>query len=156
MASDEKPSTGGDTLPASSSSAPPDGPLIATCHCGRVQVSIPSKPSKLNECQCTVCYKYGAIWGYFLNRDVTVTTAPGNTVVQYIRSDPESDGDLSFNRCGHCGCLTHWRGTEEYIGPEYRIGVNCRMLPPSAIEGVERRVNPGPTRIPSEARAPGE
>lgn len=135
----EKPSH--DTLPVSTSK---DGTLIATCHCGRVQVQMPSKPAKLNECHCSVCYKYGALWGYFPRNDVVVTTAGDTKLQAYVRDDKGSDGHLSFNRCGYCGCMMLWWGEGEYAGPEHKMGVNCRMLPKHDIEGIERRVSKGP------------
>ncbi|KAH8899944.1 hypothetical protein GQ53DRAFT_740942 [Thozetella sp. PMI_491] len=134
----ENPATGGDALP------PPEDKtgLIATCHCGRVQIEMPSKPPKINECHCTVCYKYGALWGYFQRPTVTVTTSDGATVVPYIRAD--KDACCSFNRCSHCGCMTHWWGVGKYTGPEHHMGVNCRLLPIEALEGIPRSVSPGP------------
>jgi len=76
--------------------------LLTKCHCGRIQIQIP-KPTKLNECHCTVCYKYGALWAYYNHDEVTIKIADDTTLTEYVRDD--SDGNLSFNRCGHCGCM---------------------------------------------------
>lgn len=88
---------------------PTDAPLIASCHCGRVTLQMP--PSALgqtmNECRCTVCYKYAVLWMYYKRMDVVVTVAPGTHIDKYIRDDDETGGNISFNRCGHCGCMTH-------------------------------------------------
>lgn len=138
MATDQ-PSDG--ALPISTSK---DGTLTATCHCGRVEVQLPSKPTKLNECHCTVCYKYGALWAYFPRSDVLVTTAADTKLQAYIRDDKGADGDISFNRCGHCGCMVIWWGEGEHAGPEHKMGVNCRMLPKDEIEGIERKISKGP------------
>lgn len=119
-----------------------DDTLTAVCHCGRVRIQLPSKPERLTECHCTVCYKYGALWAYFQRNDVVVTTASDTELVKYVRAD--ADGDLSFNRCGHCGCMMCWRGEGKYDGPEHKSGVNCRMLPESAIEGIPKKVSKGP------------
>ena len=135
MSSDANPQTGGDALPPPS----PDAALKASCHCGRVTVELPSKPEKLNECRCTVCYKYGAIWGYFPRNTVTVSTTDGAKVVPYVRAD--SDGGISFNRCSHCGCMTNWWGEGKYAEPTRKMGVNCRLLPEKDIEGIPRKVN---------------
>jgi len=113
--------------------------LKASCHCGRVSIELPSPPDKLNECRCTVCYKYGALWAYFPRDTLAVATAEGGTVEAYVRAD--SDGYLSFNRCGHCGGMTHWLGLGEYAGPKRKAGVNCRLLPEKDIEGIPREVN---------------
>lgn len=79
---------------------------------------------------------------YFQRNDVVVTTASDPELVKYIRAD--ADGDLSFNRCAHCGCMMCWRGEGAYDGPEHTTGVNCRMLPESAIEGIPIKVSKGP------------
>jgi len=124
----------GDTLPPPAEAAT----VKATCHCGRVTVEMPSKPVKLNECRCSVCYKYGALWGYFQRDTVTVTTAEGANLVPYVRADTE--GGLSFNHCSHCGCMTNWWGLGPYSEPTRKMGVNCRLLPEKDIEGIPRKV----------------
>ena len=101
-----------------SASTGEDTTFLATCHCGRVRVQIP-KPTKLNECHCSVCYKYGALWAYFKPDEVKIEVADDTTLNKYIRSD--SDGDISFDRCGHCGCLINWKGLGEYSGPEHQM-----------------------------------
>jgi hypothetical protein len=106
-----------------------------------VTAQLPSKPEKLNECHCTVCYKYGALWGYFQRNEVVIIT--GTTQLQdYVRED--SDGDIAFNRCKHCGCMMFWWGLGKYAGVEHKMGVNCRMLPEGEIEGIEKSVSKGP------------
>jgi len=122
--------------PASSNST---STLTAACHCGRVQIPLPSEPTKLNECRCTVCYKYGAIWAYYPRPNVVINTAGDAKIEKYIRADEGSDGDLSFNRCGHCGCMMFWYGEGQWAGPEHQMGINCRMLPEKDIEGIERK-----------------
>ena len=124
-------------------------PLALACHCTRITLTIPSPPSHLNECHCTICYKYGALWGYFHRKDVKITTDHGATLQKYIRSDEGSDGDVSFNRCSHCGCVMCWfgEGVPEggFDGPE-RMRVNCRMAEETALEEVERRISRMPER----------
>jgi hypothetical protein len=73
---------------------------------------------------------------------VVLTTASDTTLQAYIRED--ANGDISFQRCGHCGCMVVWRGEGKYAGPEHKMGVNCRLLPESEIEGIEKRVSKGP------------
>lgn len=130
------------TVPESeASSTAVDTSLTATCHCGRVQVKMPSKPSKLNECHCSVCYKYGALWGYFEHADVEVTTSLDNKLQSYIREDTGSEGDISFECCSHCGCMVLWWGERGFAGPEHKMGVNCRLLPLEELEGIESKIS---------------
>ncbi len=105
---------------------------------------MPSRPTTLNDCQCTVCYKYGALWAYFPRNTVTVI-APGEGsegLQTYVRDDAK--GSISFNRCAHCGCMTHWWGLDTRSAEDYRMGVNFRMMLKADIEGIERIVTPGP------------
>lgn len=126
--------------------APLTEPLRFTCHCGGIRVAIAAKPGFVNECQCSVCYKLGAIWGYLERRMVDVTTADDATTLQaYIRSDENGDGDVSFNRCSHCGSLVTWTrvpGKPEDGGE--KMGINCRMLEQKELEGLGRRRGTGP------------
>ena len=110
-----------------------------TCHCKCVEVVMPSRPKQLSECHCTVCYAYGALWAYFTRNMVTVTVKEGAKIHQYIRDDLECCGDLSFNRCSKCGCMTHWQGEGEYSDGDHEMGVNCRLLPEKEIEGIARK-----------------
>lgn len=122
-------------------------PLTLTCHCARITLTLPSPPPYLNECHCTICYKYGALWGYFHRRDVEITATDGATLQKYIRSDEGSDGDISFNRCSHCGCMVCWIAEivpEAGFDGSEGIGVNCRMVEERVLEGVERRVSRRP------------
>lgn len=148
--------------------------LTTTCHCGRISVEMPSPPTIVNECQCSICYRYGAMWAYYSQEDVNVfvnipapasgpeggrkpqePVDPGREgeglsgLRGYVRGD-FSKGTIGFFTCAHCGCMTHWAATEkgkEYMRENPRkddlkapwIGVNCRMLPPRLLEGVERR-----------------
>ncbi|KAH8890068.1 hypothetical protein GQ53DRAFT_842302 [Thozetella sp. PMI_491] len=114
-------------------------PVTFTCHCLRVTVTIPAPPQRINECHCSICYRYGALWAYYLRGQVRIT---GETQA-YAREDADGNGDLAFHRCAHCGCLTHWMGVRDTerrkrLGPEAKMGVNCRMLPESEIAGAER------------------
>ncbi|KAM7184361.1 Mss4-like protein [Naviculisporaceae sp. PSN 640] len=113
-----------------SSSTDTTGPLTGTCHCGRIVITIPSKPAKINQCHCTACYKLGALWGYFPKSSVTIVEKEGTTRNQYFRHDlPKEEISISFDSCSHCGTLTNWRGVEEKRpGKDAKMGVNMRLF----------------------------
>ncbi len=118
-------------------------PVTVSCHCGRIAITVPDTPVKLNECRCSLCYRYGVVWAYYLRSQVTITSPPGEPSHRYVRSDAVADGDLGFFRCGHCGCVTHWEGiadTPKRKGPTARVGVNWRMAPEVAMQGIEKVV----------------
>jgi hypothetical protein len=125
------------------STSTPESTLKSACHCGRIQITLPSRPAELNECHCTVCYKYGAMWAYFDPETVDVTIADGATLEGYRRSDEDGSGDISFNRCSHCGCMMAWRGAGAREGIK-KMGVNCRMVPELDIEGIPKKIGMGP------------
>ena len=75
--------------------------MIATCHCRAVNITLSAKPDFLNDCNCTLCSKVGALWGYF---DPAVVTVSGDTA-HYVRSDYIAPA-VSVHFCGNCGSCT--------------------------------------------------
>jgi hypothetical protein len=76
---------------------------------------------------------------------VRISVAKDTKIEEYVRAD--GDGDISFNRCSNCGCMTFWLGWGENLGGgEEKMGVNCRLVPEKEISGIERRVSPGPKK----------
>ena len=59
------------------------------CHCGAYvyEVELPAdlKDGKASECNCSVCYKRGAIWG--------IPAAP-----RFLKGDPDTLSSYSFGR----------------------------------------------------------
>ncbi len=99
----------------------------------------PILPQRINECHCSICYRYGVLWAYFVRSAVTIV---GETQ-PYARADAAGTGDLAFFRCVQCGCVTHWMGlrdtpAKKRVGPDAKMGVNCRMLPEELIQGADR------------------
>jgi len=94
----------------------------ASCHCGAVRIAIPALPDAITNCNCSVCRRYAALWGYFDAREVRVDTAPSG-LERYERA-PKT---LAFMRCAQCGNVTHWRPTRRPDAP-HRMGVNMRLF----------------------------
>lgn len=125
--------TSEDMLPSPQGTSPGHGKDTANCHCGRISIELPHPPTKLNECRCSVCYRYGALWSYYPRDDVNILVnilptpvvsdaaaagqgsrarATGGTGLRsYLRSD--GDGDIAFFFCDHCSCLMYWGPTEK-------------------------------------------
>ena len=119
----------------------------ASCHCGAITLTLPTAPDRLNECHCSVCYKYGALWAYYARHKVVIAASPdAASQAPYVREDMDTKGALEFHRCGRCGCVMYWGPTPELAAKwkeqdqTVRMGVNCRMLPEEEIAGVERVV----------------
>lgn len=42
------------------------------CHCGNISLEIPRLTTTATECNCSICRRYGALWGYFTQPEVKV------------------------------------------------------------------------------------
>jgi hypothetical protein len=107
--------------------------LRATCRCGAVEIAIPRAPERATTCNCSICRRYGAIWGYYLPREVTVTAAPGA-----IAGYEWGEKSIRFVRCAGCGCVTHYELLQSQ-GEDDTMAVNIRMFTPEQIGNVRIR-----------------
>ena len=107
--------------------------LTSTCHCGAVEVTVPRAPEKVTLCNCSMCRRYGALWGYYLPRDVVVKAAPDATQ-GYVWGDKV----IRFVRCANCGCVTHYDLIVSR-GPDDTMAVNMRMFAPEQVGNVKIR-----------------
>ena len=107
----------------------------ATCHCGAITVEVPRKPDYINECQCSICRRYGAAWAYYYTPEVNVIKKEGASTKKYIWGDRE----IEFHFCNECGCIVFWWPHEESDNQPDGVGVNTRMMEPDLLEGIERR-----------------
>ncbi len=107
--------------------------LSASCHCGAVGITIPAAPAYVNVCNCTLCEKHGAAWGYYPPDKVTIANEPAKG---YIRADM-AEPFIALFFCPDCGSTTHWRMLKTLGEP--RIGVNMRLFDPADYEAAEIR-----------------
>lgn len=112
--------------------APTSTSSTATCHCKAIKLTFPTPTEKLNECRCTVCRRYGALWAYYNPKDVQIQ-GPKTDTYQY----GEKNND--FHRCPSCGCMTHWADAKDENPTE--MGVNCNMLEKEELRRFERTVD---------------
>jgi hypothetical protein len=93
-----------------------------------VRLEVEVAPTEVNDCNCSLCRRYGVLWAYCR------PGRPGEGAARLVQGEAETqayvwgDKELAFHFCRHCGCLTH----HTIIGaPEAgRIrGVNARMMP---------------------------
>ncbi len=106
--------------------------LTGTCHCGQVRVVVPRPPEYGNACQCSICRRYGVIWGYYRPDEVSIDAAPGARV-----SYSWGDRALAFGRCAVCGTVTDWQ--EIRAGGPDRMAVNLRVFEPDDVADVPIR-----------------
>ena len=102
------------------------------CHCGRVTIRVPGPPDYLNECNCTLCWRLGTMWGYYPASEVEFA----GERQAYARSDL-GEQRLAADFCPHCGATTNWRALLP-DAPD-RMGVNMKLFDPAALAGIELR-----------------
>ncbi len=115
--------------------------LKLSCLCCEVNIEISKKPDYINECNCTLCSKSGARWGYFHPSEVDVE---GKTQ-GYSRQD-KADPSAEIHFCQTCGATTHFTLTESAIsrfGKNSVMGVNMWLTDEADLAGIELRYPDG-------------
>jgi hypothetical protein len=123
------------------SAAPGNETMTGTCLCGAVSVTIDARPDFIHDCNCDLCRKSGAAWGYFSSSQVR-TDGPTSSVTRSDKDDPAAE----VHSCRSCAATTHFSMARSFIerhGPIDMVGVNMRLFDPGALEGVEVRFPDG-------------
>ena len=79
-----------------------------------------------------MCYRYGALWGYYPPAEVKVEMEEHG-----VSTYSWGDEYLLFNSCDNCGCVTHYQTTAK--APKQKIGINFRMAPIKSISNIQVR-----------------
>lgn len=106
--------------------------LTATCHCGACRVEVPRRPSRLVDCNCSICRRYGTLWAYYKADAVRVFAKRGAT-----QDYAWGRKNLRFIRCATCGCILCWKRWRET--PQSRMGVNARNFAPEVTAAIRIR-----------------
>jgi hypothetical protein len=114
--------------------------LKLSCLCGRIRVETVKRPDYIHECNCTLCSKSGARWGYFHPSEVKVEgEAEG-----YCRDD-KAEPNALLRFCAKCGVTTHFVLTAQAVAKhgDVVMGVNMRLADEGDLAGVELRYPDG-------------
>ena len=114
--------------------------MTISCLCGRIRLTLTKRPEFIHECNCTMCTKAGARWGYFHPAEVTVA---GETA-GYSREDKvEPNAAIQF--CARCGSTTHFVLTEQAVARfgNSMMGVNMWLANEDELAGIELRYPDG-------------
>jgi hypothetical protein len=103
--------------------------LVASCHCGRAQITLLRKPDEVTHCNCSLCTKSGFQGVYFSSGELQIA----GEFDSYVRAD-SNPACIAQHRCRHCGIITHWTPLTD--PPHERMGVNARLLEPGVLDGV--------------------
>jgi len=106
------------------------------CHCANVQLTIPSLTETGTTCTCSLCSRYGVVWGYFVEAEVDVTVGE-HGITPYCQGDKQ----LNTFHCNQCGCVTHYSLVNPE--PDTRIAINYRMFGASVMEQLDIKVFDG-------------
>lgn len=117
--------------------------LKTSCHCGAIKVTAPRLPNYINECQCSICRRYGAAWAYYKFDEVKISPE-----VETSRHDQSTIGYFwgnrahSFDFCSKCGSIMYWWPINEKGEQTHEsCGINTRMVnDPDDLNWVERRI----------------
>jgi hypothetical protein len=114
--------------------------LNLSCHCGRIRIEIAKPPDYIHECNCTLCSKAGARWGYFHPSEVSVEGAAAG----YCRED-KADPAALLRFCAKCGVMTHFVLTANAVARHGNVvmGVNMRLADEGDLAGIELRFPDG-------------
>ena len=114
--------------------------LKLCCLCGRVRLETTRPPDYVHECNCTLCSKSGARWGYFHPSEVSVEGEARG----YCREDKADPGAL-LQFCGTCGSTTHFVLTAEAVAKhgDVVMGVNMALADERDLAGIELRYPDG-------------
>jgi hypothetical protein len=105
--------------------------IESSCHCGAVKLEVSDAPQVVTECNCSICWRYGALWAYYPPERVRIIAAKSAT--EFYLWGHKS---IKFHRCQNCGCVTHWAAVDQ---PADRMGVNARLMPSDVLAAARRR-----------------
>ncbi|GAO38653.1 hypothetical protein SCH01S_17_00070 [Sphingomonas changbaiensis NBRC 104936] len=114
--------------------------LNLSCLCGQIRITLQKRPDFIHECNCTLCSKTGARWGYFHPSEVSVEGRASG----YCRADKgEPNANVQF--CSNCGSTTHFVLTDKAVSRfgNSVMGVNMWLAEPQDLAGIELRYPDG-------------
>ena len=114
--------------------------LTLSCLCGQIGVTIEKRPDYIHDCNCTLCSKTGARWGYFHPSETSVT----GTTRGYCRQDKD-DPAAEIHFCANCGSTTHFTLTPSAVSKfgNSLMGVNMWLADARDLAGIELRYPDG-------------
>jgi hypothetical protein len=114
--------------------------LNLSCLCGQIRIELAKRPDFIHECNCTLCNKSGARWGYFHPSEVSVQ----GQAAGYRRAD-KKDPNAQLQFCSTCGSTTHFVLTPNAVAKfgDSLMGVNMWLADATDLAGIELRYPDG-------------
>lgn len=114
--------------------------LTLSCLCGEVRLTVARRPDFVHACNCALCRKTGARWGYYDPAEIGVAGA----TAAYTRQDkPDPAAEVHF--CATCGATAHFRLTAAAAARfgDTMAGANMALADERELAGVELRFPDG-------------
>lgn len=105
--------------------------MKGSCHCGNVNMTLHQNIEQVTSCNCSLCYRYGAIWAYFAPSNVEINQATVGESYQH------GDKCIEFHHCPTCKCITHYTPTAK--GNVSRMAVNLRLFDKAVLDTITIR-----------------
>lgn len=114
--------------------------LELSCLCGQIRLQLGKRPDFVNECNCTLCSKSGARWGYFHPSEVRI-----NGVAKGYRRSDKAEPGAEIRFCETCGVTTHFNLTASAVARfgNTVLGVNMSLADERDLAGIELRFPDG-------------
>ncbi|HEY0027321.1 MAG TPA: aldehyde-activating protein [Allosphingosinicella sp.] len=114
--------------------------LNLSCLCGKIAIEVAKRPDFIHECNCALCGKTGARWGYFHPSEVSVTGEASG-----YRRDDKDDPNAEVRFCSNCGSTSHFVLTENAVAKfgNSLVGVNMWLADARDLAGIELRFPDG-------------
>ena len=103
----------------------------ATCHCGNIVITAGILLESITSCNCSMCYRLGALWAYYTVDQVDIKVKSEATVHLW------GSKVRSYHSCTFCGCTTHY--TQKRDDGTNRVAINTRMATPELFKSVNVR-----------------
>ena len=104
--------------------------FVAKCHCGKVSLEAKLVPETVTSCNCSICYRIGAIWAYYFKEQVKVVGAEMTNTYLW------GDKTRTYHSCSVCHCVTHYTQIRD---DGIRVAINSRMVAPGQTHGIKVR-----------------
>ena len=105
--------------------------IKATCHCGNIVLTAETRLDSITSCNCSMCFRIGALWAYYTADQVTIDFKSDTSVYLW------GNKLRSYHSCSLCGCTTHYTQTRE--DGTNRVAMNIRMANPELYKSVTVR-----------------
>ena len=102
------------------------------CHCGNVHIKTTLFPDVVTSCNCSICRRYGALWAYYDESQMTVRDE-NNSLSTYKWGKEK----ITFHVCGNCSCVMYHSCLDRDGVP--RVGINSRMADPELPQEIAMR-----------------